>query len=150
MSTAEERPKQCPHGIWEPNICEECIPNAWPSAETLRKVREEMRFRTIAKVGPAEMREITRGAEWEFKIEGVAPILPRQRLTLRLSEGEAATLWNYAYMPSTGRLVKYKLRRVILEYFGQFMLDLIDATGMPILILPWGDPIGSWSKEKSA
>lgn len=129
---------KCTHGFERAKDCWKCIESTG------------VRFTTFAKVGREEMAQITRGADWEFKIEGVPTVMPRQRLTLRLTEGEAETLYRYAYMPSTGTLVKYKLRKALHEYFGSFMMDLIDATGLPILILPWGDPIGSWQKELTA
>lgn len=140
---ADQKSDECAHGNGLRFYCWRCI-----EEDGGKPVLDEpKKFTTFAKVGRDEMREITRGAEWEFKVEGVPAMTPRRRLTLRLSETEAEVLFKYAYLPSAGILVKYKLRKALIEAFGSFMMDLIDATGLPILILPWGDPIGSWQAE---
>jgi hypothetical protein len=126
---------ECPHGEAACILCSKC-------AEA-----DGYRFTTLARIGAKEMAHIDSGAEWEFKVEGVPAATPRRRLTLRLNEHEAELIFKHAYLSSTGSLVKYKLRSVVREYLGSFLMDLIDATGLPILILPWGDPIHDWQME---
>jgi hypothetical protein len=105
------------------------------------------KWHSMGKYSREDLRRISEGADIEFKIEGVEPCIPKCRMTVRLTESEAQALWDYCYLPATGTLVKYKVRQVLKQSFGDLFWNIVEGSGLPILILPWGNPMAAWMKE---